>query len=50
MSNEQGTKESICEIVGCTSPAVSTRWSLDENRHLEVCWKHSDEAEKTEDK
>lgn len=45
MSNEQGTEASMCEIVGCTSPAVATRWFIDEERHLEVCYKHAEEGE-----
>jgi hypothetical protein len=33
----------MCEIIGCSSPATTTRWSVDEDRQLHVCWKHADE-------
>jgi hypothetical protein len=51
MSDSQSNPSaaSMCEIIGCTSPAVATRWSMDENRHLQVCYKHSEEAEKAEE-
>ena len=32
----------MCEILGCSSPSTTTRWSIDENRQLEVCWKHAE--------
>jgi hypothetical protein len=36
---------SFCEIIGCTTPATSSRWvTLDDGdqRHVEVCSKHED--------
>ena len=37
--------QAFCEIAGCTGTAVREVWSVDENRHLQVCWKHDDSAE-----
>jgi hypothetical protein len=44
MSEEQQSvsEASICEIVGCSSPATTTRWIIDENRQLDVCWTHAE--------
>jgi hypothetical protein len=36
---------SMCEITGCSSAATTTRWLIDEERHLAVCWKHAESPE-----
>jgi len=40
---------SFCEIAGCSGRAVKEVWSIDENRHLQVCWKHTDEEDSSTD-
>lgn len=37
---------SFCQIAGCAGPSVKEVWSVDENRHLQVCWKHTEDEEK----
>jgi hypothetical protein len=32
----------MCEIIGCSSPATTTRYLIDQDRHLQVCWKHAE--------
>lgn len=50
MSEPQSTTsaESMCEIIGCSSPATTTRWLIDEERHIQVCWKHADGEEEAD--
>ncbi|HEU4318903.1 MAG TPA: hypothetical protein VFS66_02340 [Acidimicrobiia bacterium] len=39
--------QSFCEIAGCAGTAVKEVWSVDVNRHLRVCWKHTGEEVST---
>ena len=43
MSAQPSSEVGICEIAGCTSPGVTSRWVVltgGHQRQIEVCWKH----------
>jgi hypothetical protein len=43
MSAQRSSELGICEIAGCTSPGVTSRWVVlpgGRERRIEVCWKH----------
>lgn len=42
MSEGAEKVQTFCEVAGCSGAAVTEVWSVDDNRHLQVCWKHDD--------
>ncbi len=45
MSDEPTSQASVCEIMGCSSGATTTRWIITEDsgkRVLRVCWEHNE--------
>ena len=45
MSEQRSSELGICEIAGCTSPGVTSRWVVltgGREHQIEVCWKHRD--------
>jgi hypothetical protein len=44
MTEKESLERGICDIAGCTSASVSSRWVVLDGaeRHIEVCWKHAE--------
>jgi hypothetical protein len=45
MAEQESSSVGICEIAGCTSSSVTSRWVVlgeGGGRQIGVCWKHAD--------